>query len=85
MAFGEESKTYKKFLLPNFGDESKTYKKFLLQKNTLDTLRFYIDITDEFLKKMTEKLILTKEEVTTIKVSHSFWGLKLNTMLMKIH
>ncbi len=54
-------------------DESKTYKKFLLQRNTLDTFRLYLDITDEFLDKMAAKEVLSEEQVTTIKVRHSFY------------
>ena len=45
------------------------YKKFMVQKSVLDTLRVYIDITDELLGRLQKANLLDEGEVDFVQVS----------------
>ena len=44
------------------------YKKFMVQKSVLDTLRVYIEITDDFLAKMRQAGLLDEDEMIVVQV-----------------
>ena len=54
----------------NVMDDAKLahFKHFIRQKGVLDTLRTYLDLSDEFLRRMRQADFLTNEQLDTIEV-----------------
>ena len=50
------------------GENQKVYKKFFLQKSVLDSLRVYIELTDDFYYQLSGIGIIPEDELGKIKV-----------------
>ena len=48
--------------------EEKAFKKLFLQRSVLDTLRVYIDPSQDFLDEMEQNELLTEDELIVVKV-----------------
>ncbi len=48
------------------------YKRLLQQRNVLDTLRIYLDVTEDFLERLRKAKILTADEHLIVKVGRAF-------------